>query len=91
VQLVFTRPDGRPIGSFAKAWARACRAAGVPGRVLHDFRRTAVRNLLRAGVPERVAMQLVGWRSRQMLDRYHIVNAADLREAARRLDAAAPP
>jgi integrase len=55
--------------------------------VLHDFRRTAVRNLLRAGVPERVAMQLVGWRSRQMLDRYHIVSAADLVEAARKLDA----
>jgi integrase len=89
VPLVFTRPGGRPIGSFTKAWARACGAAGVPGRVLHDFRRTAVRNLLRAGVPERVAMQLVGWRSRQMLDRYHIVNAADLHEAARRLDAAA--
>ena len=89
--LVFTRPNGRPIGSFTKTWARACRNAGVPGRVLHDFRRTAVRNLLRAGVPERVAMQLVGWRSRQMLDRYHIVNTADLREAARRLDAASPP
>jgi len=56
--------------------------------VLHDFRRTAVRNLLRAGVPERVAMQLVGWKSRQMLDRYHIVSAGDLVEAARKLDAA---
>src|SRR5439155_428132 len=42
---VFTRPDGKPVGSFYKAWATACRAAGVPGRVLHDFRRTAVRNL----------------------------------------------
>ncbi len=88
---VFTRADGSPIRSFAKAWATACRAAGVPGRVLHDFRRTAVRNLLRAGVPERVAMQLVGWRSRQMLDRYHIVSAADLVEAARKLDARAVP
>jgi integrase len=88
IPLVFTRPGGRPIGSFTKTWARACREVGVAARVLHDFRRTAVRNLLRAGVPERVAMQLVGWRSRQMLDRYHIVNTADLREAARRLDAA---
>jgi integrase len=84
---VFSRPSGEPIGSFNKAWATACRGAGIPGRVLHDFRRTAVRNLLRAGVPERVAMQLVGWRSRQMLDRYHIVSAADLVEAARKLDA----
>jgi len=86
--LVFTRTSGEPIGSFNKAWATACRTAGVPGRVLHDFRRTAVRNLVRAGVPERVAMQMVGWKSRQMLDRYHIVNTADLLDAARRLDAA---
>ena len=86
--LVFTRTNGDPIRSFNKAWASACRAAGVPGRVLHDFRRTAVRNLVRAGVPERVAMQMVGWKSRQMLDRYHIVNTADLLDAARRLDAA---
>src|SRR5437867_4315744 len=85
---VFTRLNGAPIGSFNKAWATACRAAGVAGRVLHDFRRTAVRNLVRAGVVERVAMQLVGWRSRQMLDRYHIVNASDLVDAARKLDAA---
>jgi len=88
VPQVFTRSNGQPLGTFNKAWATACRAAGVPGRVLHDFRRTAVRNLVRAGVPERVAMQMVGWRSRQMLDRYHIVSAADLIEAARKLDAA---
>ena len=88
VPHVFTRPNGAPIGSFDKAWATACRAAGVPGRVLHDFRRTAVRNLVRAGVPERVAMQMVGWKSRQMLDRYHIVNAGDLIDAAKKLDAA---
>jgi integrase len=88
VPHVFTRPDGRPLGSFSKAWATACRTAGVPGRVLHDFRRTAVRNLVRAGVAERVAMQMVGWKSRQMLDRYHIVSTADLIEAARKLDAA---
>src|SRR5581483_4867232 len=88
VPHVFTRATAEPIGSFNKAWATACRAAGVPGRVLHDFRRTAARNLVRAGVPERIAMQMVGWRSRQMLDRYHIVNAADLIDAARKLDAA---
>jgi integrase len=87
IRHVFTRSRGEPIGSFNKAWATACRGAGVPGRVLHDFRRTAVRNLLHAGVSERVAMQLVGWKSRQMLDRYHIVNAADLVAAARKLDA----
>ena len=88
VPHVFTRATGKPVGTFNKAWATACRAAGVPGRVLHDFRRTAVRNVIRAGVPERVAMQMVGWKSRQMLDRYHIVSPGDLAEAAKKLDAA---
>jgi integrase len=87
IPFVFSRAHGQPIRGFRKAWGTACRKAGVPGRVLHDFRRRAVRNLVRAGVPERVAMQLVGWQSRQMLDRYHIVSHADLREAARKLDA----
>ena len=50
----------RPIGSFRKTWIAACRAAGCPGRIPHDFRRTAVRNLVRAGIPERVAMQMTG-------------------------------
>jgi integrase len=84
---VFTRPNGDRLGSFNKAWATACRGAGIPWRVLHDFRRTAVRNLVRAGVPERVAMQLVGWKSRQMLDRYYIVSTGDLVDAVRKLDA----
>ncbi len=43
---------------------------------------------MRSGVPEKVAMAMVGWKSRQMLDRYNIVSTADLREAARKLDAA---
>jgi hypothetical protein len=48
--------SGRPIKSFRVAFRTACVDAGCPGRVLHDFRRTAVRNLVRAGVPERVAI-----------------------------------
>jgi integrase len=52
--FVFHHRGGQRIGSFRRAWARACREAGVPGRLLHDFRRTAVRNLVRAGVPEKL-------------------------------------
>jgi integrase len=72
---------------FHKAWRHASREAGCPGRIPHDLRRTAVRNLVRAGVPERVAMQLTGHKTRAVFERYNITSPGDLRDAARRLDA----
>jgi integrase len=73
----------KPIRAFTKAWKTACIAAGCPGRIPHEFRRTAIRNTIRRGVPERVAMQLAGHRTRSMFDRYNIVSDGDLRTAAR--------
>lgn len=87
--LVFCRLRGQAIRTFWKRWRTAVKAAGCPGRIPHDFRRTAVRNLNRAGVPETVAMKVTGHLTRSVFDRYDITSEEDLAEASRKLQALA--
>jgi integrase len=78
---------GSPIKDFRGAWKAACEAAAVPGRLVHDFRRTAVRNLERAGVPRSAAMKLTGHKTEAVYRRYAIVDKTMLEEAAIKLGA----
>jgi integrase len=98
--FVFHR-SGRPVGGIRKAWTSACLAAGiqpetkmragkavvVPGRKVHDFRRTAARDMIRSGTPETVVMAVTGHTTRAMLDRYNITSERDTREAMEALSA----
>ena len=85
IPLVFTNPDGSAIVDFRKAWRSACRAAGCPGRLFHDFRRTAVRNLERAGISRSAGMALTGHLTASIYSRYSIVDSAMLEEAVEKL------
>lgn len=79
-ECVFHR-DGEPIKKFRRSWMKACKAAGLPELKFHDLRRTAVRNMRRAGVSQVVRMRISGHRTDSMERRYNIVDVEDMKSA----------
>lgn len=83
---VFTRASGERVRDIRPAWKQACTAAEVPKLLFHDLRRTAVRNLVRAGVGDKVSMKISGHKTRSVFDRYNIIDQNDMRRAMEKLE-----
>jgi integrase len=75
------------VSEFRKAWKAACEAAEKSDALFHDFRRTAVRNMIRAGVDRKVAMMISGHKTESVFERYNITDDRDLEEAMRKTQA----
>jgi len=89
IPWVFHR-NGHQVAWPYDSWRTACREAGLPGLLLHDMRRSAVRNLERAGVPRSWAMKLTGHKTESVYRRYAIVCEADLSAGVAKLAALHP-
>ena len=83
---VFTRPNGKPVRDFRDRWTKACIAAGVPDLLFHDLRRTAARNMMRAGIPEAMIKQIGGWKTTEIFHRYAIVDRRAMAAAIHQLE-----
>jgi integrase len=87
--FLLTRETGEPVCDLRGTWAAVTEEAKLRGLLLHDFRRSAVRNMIRRGVPQKTAREISGHKTDSVFNRYNIVSEADLQDAARRIEAGA--
>jgi hypothetical protein len=80
---------GKAVADFRGTWDKVTLAAGCTGLLFHDLRRSAVRNMVRGGVPETVCMRISGHKTANVFDRYNITSARDLIDAAQKIESAA--
>jgi integrase len=83
---LFTRENGVPVRDFRGAWEVLVTAAKLPALLFHDLRRSAVRNMIRRGVPQKTAREISGHKTDSLFSRYNIVSEDDIRDAARKIE-----
>jgi integrase len=78
--------EGKPVFDFEKSWKTACELSGVDETIFHDFRQTAVTNMVEAGYSEKDAMEISGHRTRAIFDRYNIVSTKRIRSLSEKME-----